>query len=56
MLQKPRCTAIPPGVRKTELRLKDKQKLKGTRGPLSESGFSLIDPQDVGRQIAPSMT
>jgi hypothetical protein len=41
--------AIPQGAR-IELRLKTKEKLHGTRGPASDTGFTLQTPAD--RQIA----
>jgi hypothetical protein len=35
-----------------ELRLKDKQKLRGARGAVSDSGFTLVDARSGERQIA----
>jgi len=35
-----------------EVHLKDKQKLRGTRGAVSDSGFTLVDPRSGERQIA----
>ena len=44
-------TAMPLGT-KIELRLKDKQKLSGTTGALSGTGFAFIDASTGERQIA----
>jgi hypothetical protein len=35
-----------------ELRLKNKQKMQGTRGPVSDSGFTLVDASAGKHQIA----
>ena len=35
-----------------ELRLKDKQKVRGARGAVSDSGFTLVDARSGERQIA----
>ena len=35
-----------------ELRLKDQQKLRGARGAVSDSGFTLVDTRSGERQIA----
>jgi hypothetical protein len=35
-----------------ELRLKDKQKLRGARGAVSDSGFKLVDARSGEREIA----
>lgn len=35
-----------------ELRLKDKQKVRGARGAVSDSGFTLVDTRSGERQIA----
>jgi hypothetical protein len=35
-----------------EVRLKDKQKLRGARGAVSDSGFTLVDARSGERQIA----
>ena len=43
--------AIPNGAR-MELRLKDKQKLRGFKGTASASGFKLIDQQGGEREVA----
>jgi len=43
--------AIPQGSG-IELRLKNKQTLKGNRGPTSEVGFTLIDPRTGDQKIA----
>ena len=37
---------------KIELRLKNKEKLQGARGPVTESGFTLVDAHNGERQIA----
>lgn len=37
---------------KIELRLKNKEKLQGTRGPVTESGFTFVDSHKGERQIA----
>ena len=42
---------MPVGTN-VELRLKDKQKLRGARGSLSDSGFTLVDARSGERQIA----
>ena len=42
---------MPLGTR-IELRLKDKQKLRGARGAVSDSGFTLVDARSGERQIA----
>ncbi len=44
-------TAMPPGTR-IELRLKDKQKMSGTTGALSETSFAFIDTAAGEHQIA----
>ena len=35
-----------------ELRLKNKQRLRGARGEVSDSGFILVDSRGEGRQVA----
>ncbi len=42
---------MPAGT-SIELRLKDKQKLRGARGAASDSSFTLVDPRSGERQIA----
>ena len=42
---------IPLGT-SIELRLKDKQKFRGARGAVSDSGFTLVDTRSGERQIA----
>ena len=37
---------------KIELRLKNNEKLRGTRGPVSDTGFTLVDGRNGERQIA----
>ena len=37
---------------KIELRLKNNEKMRGTRGPVSGSGFTLVDGHNGERQIA----
>jgi hypothetical protein len=44
-------TAIPAGT-KIELRLNDKKTARGARGPLSNTGFTLVDARTGERQIA----
>jgi hypothetical protein len=44
-------TAMPQGAH-IELRLKSKEKLHGTRGTLSDTGFTLISAPAADRQIA----
>ena len=44
-------TAMPTGTN-IELRLKNKQKMRGARGPVSNSGFTLVDARKGERQIA----
>jgi len=46
-----RITAMPTGA-KIELRLKNEQKLRGARGPVSSTGFTLVDAHAGERQIA----
>ena len=46
-----RITAIPSGAR-IELRLNHKQTMRGARGPLSNTGFTLLDAHSGERQIA----
>jgi cell division protein FtsX len=43
--------AMPLGAH-IELRLKNKQKLRGSRGVVSNAGFSLVDAQAAEREIA----
>jgi hypothetical protein len=43
--------AVPTGAR-IELRLINKQIIRGTRGPLSNAGFALVDAGTGERQIA----
>lgn len=43
--------AIPTGAR-IELRLKNKQKMRGARGPVMDSGFTLVDMRTGEHQIA----
>lgn len=43
--------AMPTGT-KIELRLNNKQTVRGTRGPLSTTGFTLVDARAGERQIA----
>lgn len=43
--------AVPLGA-PIELRLKNKQTLRGARGEVSDSGFTLLDSRGGGRQIA----
>jgi hypothetical protein len=43
-------TAMPLGTN-IEVRLKDRQKLRGARGAVSESGFTLVDARSGDRQI-----
>ena len=43
--------AIPNGAR-MELRLKDKQKLRGFKGTASASGFKFVDQQGGEREVA----
>jgi len=45
-----RIMAIPAGT-KIELHLNNKQTVRGTRGPLSSAGFTLIDSRTGERQI-----
>lgn len=44
-------TAIPPGAQ-IELHLKNKEKLRGAKGPVSAAGFTLVDAHTGDRQIA----
>ena len=44
-------TATPVGAN-IEVRLKDKQTLRGARGEVSDSGFTLVNPSGGNRQIA----
>ena len=44
-------TGIPAGTN-IQVRLKDKQTLRGTRGDVSGSGFTLVSPGGGDRQIA----
>jgi hypothetical protein len=44
-------SAIPEGAR-VELRLKNKEKLRGTKGTVSETGFTLVSTPGPDRQIA----
>jgi hypothetical protein len=43
--------SMPTGA-KVELLLKNKQTMRGTRGPVSNSGFTLIDARQAEHQIA----
>ncbi len=43
--------AMPQGVH-IELRLKSKEKLRGIRGPVSDTGFTLVSAPAADRQIA----
>ena len=45
-----RITAMPTGT-SVELRLKNRQTLRGTRGPVSNSGFTLVDARTGEHQI-----
>jgi hypothetical protein len=44
-------TAIPAGMR-TEVRLNNKQKMRGALGPIDNAGFTLVDSHTGDRQIA----
>lgn len=44
-------TAMPTGAN-IEIRLKNKQEMRGTRGPVSTSGFTVIDARTGEHQIA----
>src|SRR5579863_2122793 len=44
-------TAIPTGAN-IELHLKNKQKMRGTKGLVSDSGFTLVDASKAEHQIA----
>jgi hypothetical protein len=44
-------TSIPAGAQ-IELRLKNKQKMRGTRGAVSATGFSFVDGAGGERQVA----
>ena len=44
-------TAVPAGA-KIELHLNNKQTVRGTRGPVSNAGFTLVDTHAGNRQIA----
>jgi hypothetical protein len=44
-------TAIPAGAR-IELRLKNKQTMRGARGAVSDAGFTLVDARNGEHQIA----
>jgi hypothetical protein len=44
-------TAMPAGA-KIELLLKNKQTMRGTRGPVSDAGFTLVDTRKAEHQIA----
>ena len=46
-----RITAMPTGTN-VELRLKNKQTMRGTKGPVSNSGFTLVDAHTGEHQIA----
>lgn len=46
-----RITAMPTGTT-IEIRLKNKRKMRGTRGPVSNSGFTLVDARNGEQQIA----
>ncbi len=46
-----RIAAIPTGTN-IEVRLKSNQKLRGSTGAVSNSGFTLTDSQSVAHQIA----
>ena len=43
--------AMPTGAQ-IELRLKNKQRIRGARGPVSSTGFTLVDARTGDRQIA----
>ena len=44
-------TGMPPGAN-IEVRLKNKQTMRGARGEVSGSGFTLLNPSAGDRQIA----
>ena len=44
-------TAMPTGTN-LEVRLKNKQRMRGARGETSSSGFTLVDPQAGDHQLA----
>jgi len=44
-------TAMPTGT-SIEIRLKNRQEMRGTRGPMSTSGFTLVDARAGEHQIA----
>ncbi len=44
-------TAIPAGA-KIELHLKNKQEMRGTRGAVSNTGFTLVDARKAEHQVA----
>jgi hypothetical protein len=46
-----RISAMPAGTH-LEVRLKNQQKMRGTRGPVSDSGFTLVETGAVEHQIA----
>ncbi|HSR06344.1 MAG TPA: hypothetical protein VLM42_04275 [Bryobacteraceae bacterium] len=48
---KTEIVGMPVGA-SIELRLKDRQKLRGARGAVSDSGFTLVDIRSGERQIA----
>jgi hypothetical protein len=48
---KTQITAIPTGAT-IEVRLKNKQRMRGARGEVSSSGFTLLDPQAGDHQLA----
>ena len=48
---KSRITSMPPGAR-VEIRLKNKQRLAGARGAVTDTGFTLVDPFAGDRQIS----
>jgi hypothetical protein len=43
-------TSLPVGT-KMEIRLKSRERLRGSRGDISNSGFALVNSQKITRQI-----
>jgi hypothetical protein len=43
---------VMPAGAKMELRLKNQEKMRGTKGPVSSTGFTLVDARTAEHQIA----
>jgi anti-sigma factor RsiW len=44
--------ATTPAGARIELQLKNKKKLRGAMGPMSDSGFTLVEPNKTERRVA----